>query len=243
MRKGHENKRLQIRKLTLIRTHHPGPLPADLIRTMRPTAANVEVSCSLFIMTIDHRMTFADFDPASFDPPGRCIYCTADGTPGGLHDEHIIPLALGGRTILPKASCQKCEGITHAFEGQTAHHFFDAVRWQNEMPSRRPTSKRPTSLSAIVGSAGTITTLPLPDHPSLGYLLDLPNPGIFRGMEPSDVFKDVTVHAFVAVPNLEERIARLQTEASPIAATSLLGPIFERWRRSRTRSRSGTRHR
>jgi hypothetical protein len=154
-------------------------------------------------------MTFADFDTASFDPPGRCIYCAADGTLGGLHDEHIIPLALGGRTILPKASCQKCEGITHAFEGHTAHHFFDAVRWQNEMPSRRPKSKRPTSLSAIVGSAGTITKLPLPDHPSLGYLLDLPNPGIFRGMEPSDVFKDVTVHAFVAVPNLEERIARL----------------------------------
>jgi hypothetical protein len=30
LRKGHENKRLRIRKLSLIRTHYPGPLRGDL---------------------------------------------------------------------------------------------------------------------------------------------------------------------------------------------------------------------
>ena len=33
---------------------------------------------------------------------GRRLYCGADGT---LSDEHIIPLGLGGRWVLPKSSC------------------------------------------------------------------------------------------------------------------------------------------
>jgi HNH endonuclease len=191
---------------------------------------------SLYRRYIDYRfrtwpyeitpMTYADFGKARFAPPGRCIYCGELDPPEGLRDEHIIPLALGGRTVLPKASCKKCEGITHAFEGQTAYHYFDAVRWQNEMPTRRPKSERPTSLPAIVGSAEIKTNLALPDHPSLGYLLDLANPGIFRGVEPTDVFKDVTVHAFVAVPNLAERIARLPDGGITYSGKLPVGAFF-----------------
>jgi 5-methylcytosine-specific restriction endonuclease McrA len=43
----------------------------------------------------------------------RCIYC---GTLENLTDEHIIPYGLGGRSILPKASCSECSNITTNFE-------------------------------------------------------------------------------------------------------------------------------
>ncbi len=171
-------------------------------------------------------MTFADFGKARFEPPGRCIYHGGDGEPGGLRDEHIIALCMGGRTILPKASCAECEKVTHAFEGHTAFRYFNDVRWQNDMPSRRRRSKRPSALPAVVGDGACRTDLPLADHPSLGYLLDLANPGIFRGVEPTDVFKDVTVHSFVAVPDLEGRIARLPDQSITYSGELPVGAFF-----------------
>lgn len=45
----------------------------------------------------------------TYPPVGRCIYC---GTKeGDLTDEHIVPFALGGNMILPKASCIPCQRI------------------------------------------------------------------------------------------------------------------------------------
>jgi hypothetical protein len=169
-------------------------------------------------------MTNNDFSEVRFAPAGRCIYCGSDADPDGLGDEHIIPFALGGKMVLPQASCKKCGSITGAFEGKFIYHYMDAVRWQTHMPSRRPRNRRPTSIEAIVGSAGLRRELALKDHPSLGYLLDLPNPGIFRGAEPTDIFQDVTVHSFSAVPDLVQRIARLPdgaitfSGALPVAA-------------------------
>jgi hypothetical protein len=48
-----------------------------------------------------------------YEPIGTCIYC---GAVEDLRDEHIIPKALNGGWILPKASCRSCEAITSKFE-------------------------------------------------------------------------------------------------------------------------------
>jgi hypothetical protein len=50
-----------------------------------------------------------------YDPVNVCIYC---GAVDDLRDEHIIPLALNGDWVLPKASCRACEAVTSAFEGK-----------------------------------------------------------------------------------------------------------------------------
>jgi hypothetical protein len=144
----------------------------------------------------------------------------------GLKKEHIIPFSMGGKTVLPNASCNACEKITHAFEGHFAFRYFDAVRWQNEMPSRRRKQDRPTSLPATVGDAEVKTDLPLSDHPSLGYFLDLPNPGIFRGVEPTDVFSHVTVHAFIAVPEFADRMLRLPDGAATFSGDLPVGAFM-----------------
>ena len=65
---------------------------------------------------------------------GRCIYC---GSSEQLQDEHIIPLGLGGRHVLPKASCRKCGGKTSAFERTCQRTMYGPLRLLYGLPSRR----------------------------------------------------------------------------------------------------------
>jgi hypothetical protein len=54
-------------------------------------------------------MTFENVEGKRYPGFGRCIYC---GAAGNLKDEHIVPLSLGGNTMILKASCGACEKIT-----------------------------------------------------------------------------------------------------------------------------------
>jgi hypothetical protein len=71
-----------------------------------------------------------------------CIYC---GRRGDLTDEHIIPLGLGGRWVLPGGSCRSCAAITGAFEGVCLRTMLGPLRLYYDLPSRRK-SKRPETL-------------------------------------------------------------------------------------------------
>jgi HNH endonuclease len=82
-----------------------------------------------------------------YSPVGRCIYCgvpAEEAGPRGLGDEHIIPLSLGGTLELPEASCDRCGGETHAFEGFCAGNMLKAARTLLHWKSRK--SKRPKTL-------------------------------------------------------------------------------------------------
>jgi hypothetical protein len=70
---------------------------------------------------------------------GRCIYC---GTTESLSDEHVIPLGLGGRSILYDASCQSCANITSAFERVVLRDQFGAFRARVGVPTRRPKQRQ-----------------------------------------------------------------------------------------------------
>ena len=52
-------------------------------------------------------------EPRTFAPCGRCVYC---GAITELSDEHIVPFGLGGRWVLPKASCSVCSVKTSRIE-------------------------------------------------------------------------------------------------------------------------------
>src|ERR1700693_5445244 len=65
--------------------------------------------------------------PVRYEAVGRCIYCSSLGDPD-LHDEHIIPDAIGGRYLLPKASCLACATITGAFEGRVISGLYGDAR-------------------------------------------------------------------------------------------------------------------
>lgn len=78
-----------------------------------------------------------------FTPIGECIYC---GTNKGLSDEHIIPFALGGKLVLPEASCEKCAAITSRIERMALRGFMYQARVVGNFPSRRK-KDRPSALS------------------------------------------------------------------------------------------------
>jgi hypothetical protein len=70
-----------------------------------------------------------------FIPMGQCIYClNEEGTP--LSDEHIVPACLGGKVILPKASCKKCSGVTSYLEGYCGRNIFYELRLGNNLIKR-----------------------------------------------------------------------------------------------------------
>ena len=73
---------------------------------------------------------------------GRCIYC---GGNKALSDEHIVPLGLGGRWVLPKSSCIECAKLTGAFERTCLRTMYGPLRMYFDLPTRRP-KERPTQL-------------------------------------------------------------------------------------------------
>jgi hypothetical protein len=77
-----------------------------------------------------------------YDAVYRCIYC---GSEDNLSDEHIVPFGLGGRWVLPKASCASCAKTTSLFEQTCQRTMFGPLRLYYNMPSRRR-SKRPQKL-------------------------------------------------------------------------------------------------
>jgi hypothetical protein len=77
---------------------------------------------------------------------GQCIYC---GSTAKLTKEHIIPYALGGTWVQPKASCAECAKVTTTFEGQFCRTILGPLRMLYNMPTRRP-KDRPRHLALKV---------------------------------------------------------------------------------------------
>jgi HNH endonuclease len=75
----------------------------------------------------------------NYNPAHECIYC---GSKNNLSKEHIIPFGLGGRWILPKASCTKCAALTSNFELACLREMFDAARVHYNFPTRRKKRRR-----------------------------------------------------------------------------------------------------
>jgi HNH endonuclease len=76
----------------------------------------------------------------------RCIYC---GSTEELSDEHIIPLGLGGRLVLPRASCAICSPKTSKRERTCLRTMYGPLRLLYGLPSRRK-QERPSGLQLKV---------------------------------------------------------------------------------------------
>jgi hypothetical protein len=103
------------------------------------------------------------------NPVNVCIYCGHTQT---LSDEHVVPFALGGHLVLPKASCGSCASITSGFERQVLRGFMLNARATGQFPTRRP-KQRPKSIPLEVKRGDRVESIDLPLSESLG-LLQLP---------------------------------------------------------------------
>lgn len=89
--------------------------------------------------------------PLSYSPVNECVYC---GAKSDLTDEHVVPLGLGGRHVLPLSSCRACAAQTSAFEGTCLRTMFGPLRMLYDMPSRRK-SERPETMPLKVKRGAT----------------------------------------------------------------------------------------
>src|ERR1700677_3245682 len=67
-----------------------------------------------------------------YAPLGRCLYCDTKDT---LGKEHVIAKSLGGRKILPRASCAKCGTTTSEFERTVARTMLGPMRMHLDIDS------------------------------------------------------------------------------------------------------------
>lgn len=82
---------------------------------------------------------------------GNCIYC---GSSQQVSDEHIIPLGLGGRLVLPQSSCSICSEKTSKLERTCMRTMYGALRLLYGLPSRRKKS-RPKTLALKIKKTET----------------------------------------------------------------------------------------
>lgn len=133
----------------------------------------------------------------TFAPVGLCIYC---GTDQYLSDEHIIPLGLGGRFILPKASCRTCSRITSEFERTCLRRMYGPLRLLYELPSRR-VNDRPETLNLKVKwtpeAEWTYVPVPADRYPFLVTFPYFGMPGALTGNVPETASGPVTSRLWI----------------------------------------------
>lgn len=107
----------------------------------------------------------------------KCIYC--DGV--GETDEHIIPLALGGKWKLLKASCERCRKITSRCENNPLNKNWAEARAVLDYPSRRRDFENEIFSLEVTFKDGLKDVLKLPKSEILGLtsFLEYPLPAYF----------------------------------------------------------------
>jgi HNH endonuclease len=124
-----------------------------------------------------------------YNPVGRCIYCSGDGKLQQLTLEHIIPESLGGMLELPEASCQACQAITSAFEGDNAGNLFRPIRRQFKMPSKSRGNKRRQERAQetfLIVIDGVKRRVPVNEYPGFLMSFVFPLPTALLGISPKD---------------------------------------------------------
>ena len=139
---------------------------------------------------------------------GKCIYCGAEGVQ--LTDEHIIPEALGGELVIEKASCDLCQGQTHAFEGH-ACDTYRAIRRQLNFPSKTKGKNavlRNRSEKFILAVDGRHVKVSADEFPALLLSLAFPMPTVLFNMPPDDLPLTGGIHSIELMPQFGERPER-----------------------------------
>jgi hypothetical protein len=120
----------------------------------------------------------------TYDAVNQCIYCDSSES---LSDEHIFPYGLGGRLVLPKASCSKCAKTTGKFEQNCLKKLYGVARHLLGIPSRKKGMPKNVPISQKSRWGGYISTeVPLMEYPA--FLIDVKLDGpplITVGIEPS----------------------------------------------------------
>lgn len=149
-----------------------------------------------------------------YDPVWTCIYC---GKPHSkefpLGREHIIPYNLGGRMVLPRASCTNCSAKTRDFEITCARSIFGPMRITAGLPTRNPQERpRTLPLTLTVNGEKKVYDIPSEDYPIMSF-------GVLQ-MRPSNLMEgrpsDRAIHCRPRIFNAQKENA-FKSDAYPVA--------------------------
>lgn len=100
-----------------------------------------------------------------YDAVGICIYCGANNYNDErekLGNEHIIPEGLGGRLVLPEASCQSCEAKISQAERFSQKEMLDAFRYRLGIKGKKRKKAKPDKVSLECIKDGNIKNIGIP---------------------------------------------------------------------------------
>ena len=125
-----------------------------------------------------------------YGPVGQCIYCRSVFRGKELSREHIIPEGLGGRRILPKASCRKCATITSKFERLCLQEMLNGPRRMLRISGKKRKHKRtrPVYVGYYEDNQLVGREINPESHPGLFGLPVFSNPGILFGRPSGQPF-------------------------------------------------------
>jgi hypothetical protein len=180
-----------------------------------------------------------------YPPANECIYCGAKGVP--LTDEHTIPEGMGGRHILPKASCKACQKIINEeFEQYCQRTLFSNLRVAHGLKSAR--KRKPLRYSVqVLTHEDKIDRIYMKaaDLPRVFMLPVFPNPFFLSGQKlvDGDAFEGAWWHySAEAMPALLAKLgvksilsekvypakfARFLAKIAHAHAWAVYGPVFE----------------
>lgn len=143
-----------------------------------------------------------------FPELGYCVYC--GNTKEVFTREHIIPYALNGSFILPKASCRSCSMITSKFENKFTRINYGQYRLNKNYSSRNK-KKRPTEQTCHITEEGNKDEIKvkIDDLPNVFPAWILPTPGILRGIEPSVIIPESEMQLMIDKENNVEQFMQL----------------------------------
>ena len=136
-------------------------------------------------------------DSITYAPVGTCVYC---GTKEGpLSKEHIVPLGLGGRWLLPQASCNTCSGVTRDIEQFCLRPMLGPFRIRLKLPTRRPKERPATLIIEYLRTDGERewSTVPSVEFPGVCFGFRWPAPALLRGQPPTENFEGDLVARFI----------------------------------------------
>jgi hypothetical protein len=126
----------------------------------------------------------------TYAPVGRCIYCGSFEWSAEqarkLGDEHIVPEGLGGRLLLPEASCRRCEGVTSKFELEWLRGAFYTARVQKGLGKQKKLPSRFLPLQVQKNGQTVWESIPLEKYPAMIVTLLFDHPEILSDCAPAE---------------------------------------------------------
>lgn len=114
---------------------------------------------------------------------GLCIYCESSNE---LTDEHVLPYALGGKLVLPKASCTSCAAVTGKLEQKLLRGHWWPYRKKLGLQTRNPDASKELRSVKINRADGSVIQAMMPLESFVAAIVfKLDKPAILSGNRAS----------------------------------------------------------